>query len=230
MEPSSSFVQLHEFLDVFLQQFPFEQKAKHHVEECSGKVIRRRTCDSEAEVGMFGVKKPAERKANLFVKFGCFRRPGESRVGLDVCFRECRETCARQGPVPSNEFSRVEKDDFPFLGTRKLVRSGVCERAGSTRRGWTATAGNFPTNVYLEKVFKTLRQTLNLPEDAQVLNEQTNVLIWGLFMSTMMKASVHLGPSYNDKLWSRAETPISKSSRRCSTSRRDSSWNMHSRF
>ena len=28
----------------------------------------------------------------------------------------------------------------------------------------------------------------------------TNVLIWGLFMSTTKKASVHLGPSYNENL------------------------------
>ena len=28
----------------------------------------------------------------------------------------------------------------------------------------------------------------------------SNVLIWGLFMSTTKKASVHLGPSYNENL------------------------------
>ena len=53
-------------------------------------------------------------------------------------------------------------------------------------------------NQYLEKFFKNLRQKLNLSEGAQVLNEKTNVLTWELFMSTTMKASVHLGPSYNE--------------------------------
>ena len=48
-------------------------------------------------------------KANLFVRFGSFRRPGESRVGSKCCVREHRETCARQGPGPSNEFSSVAK-------------------------------------------------------------------------------------------------------------------------
>ena len=37
-------------------------------------------------------------------------------------------------------------------------------------------------------------------ENADVLNGKTNVLIWGLFMSTTTKASVHLGPSYSEKL------------------------------
>ena len=32
------------------------------------------------------------------------------------------------------------------------------------------------------------------------LEEKTNVLIWGLFTSTTMKASLHLGPSYDENL------------------------------
>ena len=53
---------------------------------------------------------------------------------------------------------------------------------------------------YVEKVFKNLRQKLNLGEEALVLDLKTNVLIWGLFMSTTMKAPVHLGPNYNEIL------------------------------
>ena len=74
-------VQHHEFLDVFLQLFLFEQKAEHHVEENSRKEDGRRACGS--------VKKP-ERKSNPFNGFGCFIRH--------------RETCARQGlPKRSKE-------------------------------------------------------------------------------------------------------------------------------
>ena len=46
----------HEFPNVFLQPFSLEQKAKHHVEESSGKKGRRRTCGSKTEVSMFGIK------------------------------------------------------------------------------------------------------------------------------------------------------------------------------
>ena len=55
-------------------------------------------------------------------------------------------------------------------------------------------------NQYLKKVFENLRQKLNLSDDADVLNEKTNVLIWGLFKSTTMEASAHLGPNYNENL------------------------------
>ena len=55
-------------------------------------------------------------------------------------------------------------------------------------------------NKYIDKVFTYLRQKLNRPEDAQELQEKTNVLIWGLLMSTMMRAAGRPGPNYNDKL------------------------------
>ena len=46
---------------------------------------------------------------------------------------------------------------------------------------------NLPTAEHVEKVFKNLRQKLNPSEVAQVLDLKTNVLIWGLFLSTTMK-------------------------------------------
>ena len=46
----------------------------------------------------------------------------------------------------------------------------------------------------LGEVFKNLRTKLNLAEEAPVLDLKANVSIWGLFMLTTMKASVHLGP------------------------------------
>ena len=48
---------------------------------------------------------------------------------------------------------------------------------------------------YLERVFKNLRQKLDLAKEAPVLDLKTNILISGLFMSTTMKAAVHLGPN-----------------------------------
>ena len=53
---------------------------------------------------------------------------------------------------------------------------------------------------YLEKVFRNQRQKLNLAEEAPVLHLKTDVLIWGLFMSTVMTASVYLGPNYIEHL------------------------------
>ena len=120
MEPSSSFVQHDEFLDFSCIHFLSNRK-QSTVEVSSGKENQRRTCCSETEVGMFGVKKPTERKANFFVRFGCFMRPRKSRVVSEFSSRQHRETCARQSLESNNEFSRVAKDDHPCLGTLKLV-------------------------------------------------------------------------------------------------------------
>ena len=54
--------------------------------------------------------------------------------------------------------------------------------------------------LYIEKVFKNLRQKLNRSENDQMVDLKTNVLTWGLFLSTTMKASVHLGPDYHENL------------------------------
>ena len=51
---------------------------------------------------------------------------------------------------------------------------------------------------YLENVFKNLQQQLNLAEEAPPLDLKATVLSWGLFVSTTMEASVHLGPNYNE--------------------------------
>ena len=67
---------------------------EHHVEESSGKENRRGTCGSETATSMFGVKKPIERKANLFFGFECFIRP-VCRWRLTVCTHAHFSRCAR---------------------------------------------------------------------------------------------------------------------------------------
>ena len=55
-------------------------------------------------------------------------------------------------------------------------------------------------NQYFERVFKNVRQKSNRLEDDQLMDQTVNVLIWGLFMSTTTKASVHLRSKYNANL------------------------------
>ena len=57
---------------------------------------KRAQQSSKTEADKLGTKKPPERKANLFYRFGCFEQPGESKVGSEFCFMERQETCARQ--------------------------------------------------------------------------------------------------------------------------------------
>ena len=57
---------------------------------------------------------------------------------------------------------------------------------------------------YVDKIFENFRQKWCLKSN--VFDEKTSVLIWELFMSTTMKASVHFGPSYNETLVARCST------------------------
>ena len=83
MEPSSSFVQHHEFLDVFLLPFSFNSKAKHHVEESSGKKDKRRACGGKIEASKFVFKK-FERESTSHVGCGNIIKPGELQIGLEI--------------------------------------------------------------------------------------------------------------------------------------------------
>ena len=62
------------------------------------------------------------------------------------------------------------------------------------------------TTRYIENVFANVRQKMNRPEDDQiVLDQEVNVLIC-FFMSTTMKAAIHLGENYNDNLFTYKNT------------------------
>ena len=72
-------------------------------------------------------------------------------------------------------------------------------------------------SLFFEKVFKNLRQKLNPSEKNQMIDLKTDVLISGLLVSTMMKASVRLGPNCNESSDAHRKTIFE--ARRCSTSR-----------
>ena len=160
MEPSFSFVQHHEFHDVFLQQFSFNAKAKHHVEKSSGKKDRRRTCGIKIMTSMFGIKKP-ERESISQLGFGWFIQLGESRVGSEFCFNKRWETSAGKVQNPAASSQEWQRDDNPFssAGTPVRVRVSVqaqgdlCEgsRTNLQGRSWTTTIYKSPTTNTLEK-------------------------------------------------------------------------------
>ena len=76
---------------------------------------------------MFGSQK-LERKSEPFSGFGSFIQPGESRVGTRT--EKFVRDRVQNSAINSQERHR---DDNPCSTcTRKLVRSGVCERSGST--------------------------------------------------------------------------------------------------
>ena len=151
------------------------------------------------------------------------KRIQERKTGEELAEAKPRPRCLiSRDQLNVRQASSVESDasNFPRNpqldsisvpgSTWKHVRSDVCERSGSS---WKQVQGIenqlertrlYLHNVkisdyrYANKVFENLRQTLCLR--SFVPDEKTNVLIWWLFLSTTIKASVHLGPSYNENL------------------------------
>ena len=209
VEPYSSFSQHHEFPDV-----------QHHVEESSGKKDRRRACGGETEVGMFGVKKPTGRKANIFFRLVRFTRPGDSRVRPGFCFRDHRETFTRQVPEPSDEFSRVAKRWHSVSGEHKEICAEWCvwafreyrETCARCRKPTCKNKVGLPQRANLRLSIRWQKSSRTF--DRSWVFWKTNVSIWGLFMSTTMKHQFVLG-QVKRKFWLRAGTPTSKSSGRC---------------
>ena len=56
---------------------------------------------------------------------------------------------------------------------------------------------------FLGKVVQNLQKKLGITENSPKFGIEaikTNVLMWGLFMSSTMKAAIHLGPNYTENL------------------------------
>ena len=150
-------------------------------------------------------------KQTSSVHLGAWNRPGHQKLDVSSLSRGTGKP-VRDSQDPTMRSQEWQQDDNPFRGARKLVRSGACESSGSTGKPVRCIDNPLERTRldyhnmqisdyrYVGKVFKNLRQKLTLSEDAQVLDLKTNVLIWGLFVSTTMKASVHVGPNYNENL------------------------------
>ena len=80
--------------------------------------------------------------------------------------------------------------------------------------------------LYLEKVFKTVRQNLNRPEDDQMLDQNVSVFFDLGIVSVNNDESISssLG-QITIRIWLRTGTPFLRSSSRCSILHRDLSWN-----
>ena len=116
---------------------------------------------------------------------------------------------------PTKYSQERQQADTQSSSTRKLERSGESASSASSRqleRGEDIAIGRSKMEFhnmqifdhrYLEKVSKKVRKILNFAEEAPVLGVEalkTNVLMWRLFMSTTMKAAIHLGPNYVENL------------------------------
>ena len=147
-------------------------------------------------------------------------RPGAQELDQSHASPSGRKLMRNHSQDPKTYTQERQQDDTLFSSTGKLVRSGESAGSANTRkleRGDDIQIARRRLEIhnmqvsdhrYLEKVFKNLRQKLNLAEEARVLELKTSVLIWRLFVSTTMKAAVHLGPNYTEILGSIQENKL----------------------
>ena len=211
MGPSSSIVEHHEFLDVLLQPFSFRRQS----------VMSKRAQESTTKEGSAVAKPITMSLVSRNLLSAKKKTPQDSSASNSVGNQELDQgyvsssarKVVRNNSQDSTAYAQERRqDDTLSSGTRKMVRSGESASSAGTRqlvRGDDIQIGRRRLEFHnlqvsdcrhLEKVFKNMRQKLTLAELAPVLELKTNVLIWGLFKSTTMKAAVHLGPNYNEIL------------------------------
>ena len=147
-------------------------------------------------------------------------------------------TCAKRQP-------EQQQEDTQSSSTRKLGRRDEPSSSASTgklvryediqigRSKMEFHNMQISDHRYPEKVFKKLGKTMNLVQEAPIIGIEalkTNVLIWGLFWSTTMKAATYLGPNFVEIFGSIHEHKTSKNFRICSISRRNWHWTIKLRF
>ena len=147
--------------------------------------------------------------------------PRDSAAGLRVCVRWHLESGAKQR---SKTQQRVLKRGVKTIlvkeaaGTTSEVMCVTFEEAaGSTSvvlkiNFEISRLDNHNVQIsdcrYVDKVFENLRQKLHLR--FCILDAKTNVLMWGLLMSTTMESSVHLGLQHQENLLAHKNTNFEK--------------------
>ena len=181
-------------------------RAEHCVEESSGKKslwLRNR--------GQWACSRSLSANGSPMLDSGTSHSTRNCRLGWNSDLTST-EKPGRDRNENSASGSRVwHRDDNPFLSTARWVRE-MNQRSSTRKPGrevqnelteTTLTQHNLEISNTrcIEIVFANVRQKLVRPEDAQiVLDQKVNVLMSWLFMSTTMKAAIHLGENDTDNL------------------------------
>ena len=130
--------------------------------------------------------------------------PGNQELDQSCVSSHDKKLTRNINPNRTVYFLGKQQNDTQSSSTRKLgrraessnsARARQLERSVDIQFGWSKLHFHnmqISDHRYLEKVFK------NPIIGIEALN--TNVLICGLFMSTTMKAAIHLGPNYVEHL------------------------------
>ena len=131
-------------------------------------------------------------------------------------FQRSRSTASRKlvRPDSSSEvgYSLVSRQENVPVASRKLVREDQLqtdsdEKKHSNSNSTRKLAASSPelrhmecmNHQYMSKIFQFLQMRLGMSASDATFSmhaETTNVLIWRMFMTSPMKAAIHLGPKY----------------------------------
>ena len=129
----------------------------------------------------------------------------------------------------STSSERSEREMNQGSSTRRQVR-GVQNQLAEVKLDHHNHDLQVSDTRYIEKFFTNVRQKLNRPEGDQMLDQRANVLTWRLFLCQQRWKLWYFLDTTTMRIWLLTGTPISKSSRRCSTSRRSWVWIRSTRF
>ena len=135
MGPSSSFVEYHEVLDVFLHPFSFKQKAFCYVQESSGKYVRKEGSQVAKQRPMNLVSRnlPSAKKT-LPQDSSASNSPGSQELDQSYVSPSLRKLMRNSNQDPASYSRERQQDDTQSSTHRKLGRSGESASAASTRK------------------------------------------------------------------------------------------------
>ena len=202
----TSWISVCSLADIFVQL-----KRQHHVEDNSRKkkrgeepAVAKPRCTCLISRNLLNQKQPS------FLGLDAVIVQGNPQLDSESVLRSTGKP-ARNKDQNSATCSQERNEDIPGQGIcGKLQRGDVCDSSGSCGKLQRGVENQLEKTrldyhnmqisdyLYVEKVFENLRQKLLLI--SHTLDAKTNVLIWGLFLSTTMKSSVHLRLQYHENL------------------------------
>ena len=106
---------------------------------------------------------------------------------------ECSQVKRQEDTEHADSWKRRDRD-----GSSNSTCSGKPVRGVNTRTAFHNK--RISNHQYLTTVFQCLQQKLGITTGYSTFTVEaikTNVLIWGSFMCSSMKAAIHLGPNYS---------------------------------
>ena len=222
--------------------FPPNRKQSTMSKRAQERRIEEELAVAEAEVSMslFGVKKPIERDTHLFSRFGYFTQP-RIKSWAGILFQEARWNLCETRSRTRQRTLKSGKEMTIRFGVRgnpcgvvcvsvQGARGNPCEvlRTNLQGQGWTTT-------ICKSQTINTLKKSPRMFDRSWIVLRMitwwiTQSMYWsGDLCQQRWKHQFILGQT-TMRIWLRRRTPLSVSSRRCSTLRRGWSWNIHSRF